>query len=390
MLQNTSSNPSESPLSTAELEILKHHTTIFIVSSSTQASGGARQAVYLAKTLHQSGFDVRFVAPANSETLALVPELPRVNLPKGLLNINRTLKSLIPAGNNIVVHGFHNWGVKVAAYLCTWWRLQGLPAVGIAHRGVTARAINPIPYLLPGIKAFLVNSRTIKDMLPLFWRKNRCYFVSNSIPSERITPNRDAQAIRRELNIPAEHLIIGSVVAKKPEKGVDRLLMAYAKAKAGLPESTLLVVGVPAETWQPLCEELGISDQVRFVSRTENIADYVQTFALFVFTSYFIESQPNVIMEAMSMGIPVIASNIGEIPYMISEDCLFKPGDPEQAAQKMVEVGNNPQRLTELGELNLAKSAMFSHARRQETILHHYAAALQEIGALSRPDSNAF
>ncbi|MDR2051771.1 MAG: glycosyltransferase family 4 protein [Deltaproteobacteria bacterium] len=179
--------------------------------------------------------------------------------------------------------------------------------------------------------------------------------------------------------------VIGNVASDSPKKGVGRLLAAYAAARRSLPPSTLVVVGVNnLEQWRSVCAGLGIEEHVRLVPRIENVADYLQTFALLVFTSYFIESQPNVIMEAMSLGVPVIASNIGEISSMLLPDCLFRPGDADEAARLLVSVANDPERLSLLSALNLAWKPLFSMERRLETVLGHYRAALREAGLPER------
>lgn len=356
---------------------------IIIFSAAGYASGGSRQALYLAKGFQEQGHKVRFVGRENTEpmNIALQMGLDCVAYPyKDLRKTNRILRSLMSENENTVLHAFHNRGVKFAAYLGTLWKLQKLPVVCVAHRGVTNRPGNPLPYLLPGIRAYLVNSKACGEQLPLLWRKHRWHLVNNSIPAERLLTTRSVEQMRKELNIAEGKLIVGNIGQNKAAKGNDRLMRAYAAARPSLPPSNLLLVGVKSEKLAPLAQELGIEADCRFVARTEHVADYIQLISLLVFPSVFVESQPNVIMEAMSMGVPVIGSDIGGIPELIQPDCLFDPEKTESISGKIVEMFSKPERMRAIAEENLAKKGLFSTEHRLKVVMGHYVDALKEAG----------
>lgn len=300
-------------------------------------------------------------------------------LPATLVAAERTLRSLMPENMPVIVHGFHNRGVKLVAYLGTLWRLLGLPVACIANRGVTSRPSNPLPYLLPGIRRFLVNSKACGDTLPLLWRKKRCHLVSNCIPEGRLVPTRSAAAVRAELGIPEGHFVIGNICNDNPLKGAPTMLNAFAWARTSLPPTTLVMVGVQSKIWTPLCVELGILDHVRLIPKTDMVADYLQSMTLLAFPSSFIESQPNVIMEAMSMGLPVIGSDIGGISELLPGECLFDPADTGAISDKLINLLRDPAKREELGRNNLAQRSLFSVERRLETVTSLYRDALKEV-----------
>jgi len=71
-----------------------------------------------------------------------------------------------------------------------------------------------------------------------------------------------------------------------------------------------------------------------------------------VVPSLWFEGCPLVILEAMSHGLPVIASRIGGLPEFVDDGVtglLFEPGDPEDLARKMRILWDNPARCRELG-----------------------------------------
>ena len=347
---------------------------IIILSSTNSTSGGFRQAAYLASGLQAEGNNVYFVCPSGGEAEALLKEmnLRHVPLPSTLRKADKTLRSLMPGNQPVVVHAFHNRGVKLAAYLGTYWRMLGLPAVCLAHRGVTSRPGNPLPYLLPGIRAYLVNSKACADTLPLLWRKNRCHVVNNSIPEQRIIPARPAQEVRDCLKIPKECKIIGNVCNDNPQKGAGQAIQAFALALKCLQPAKLLVVGVSPEKWLPLCEELGIAKDVVLVPKTKNVADYMQIMDIMLFPSMFIESQPNVIIEAMSMGLPVIARDVGGVNELLPRQCIFDPKNEAEISSKLTLFMNNPELLQQLGKQNAAQKYKFSMEFRLKTVKEHY------------------
>lgn len=359
---------------------------IIILTSGGMATGGVRQALYLAQGMQAMEHKVHFACmPGEQKELALKMGLNWVDLPKKMAEADKVLRGLMPENESTVVHGFHNKGVKMAAYLGTLWRLEGRPVVCAAHRGVSARPHNPLPYLLPGIRSYMVNSHYCARILPLLWRRGRCQVVNNSIPAERIQPLRTTEEMRRELNIPNDRLILGNIVSDKIEKGAASLLRAYAAARPRLPASTLVLVGCQPDKLLPLCKELGIEEHCRLIGRTSHVADYIQLMSLLVFNSTFIESQPNVILEAMCMGVPVIAGNIGGIPEMLPGDCLFNPYAMPEISAKIVEMINAPERRQMLSQIGAAQRPLYSMENRLYVVASRYRAILAENAARKKP-----
>lgn len=352
---------------------------IIILTAVAQSSGGTRQAAYLAEGFKARGHTVHFVGPEEGiRELAEEKGLQWHDLPKGFGAANRLLRSLMPAHTPTVVHAFHNRGIKLAAYLGTLWRFLRLPVICVVHRGVISRPHNPLPYLLPGISGYFVNSLACAKTLPLLWRRGRCHVVNNGIPEDRLKIARSADEIRAELNIPKNDLVIGAVASAQKRKAVDRLLEGYAGARTRIPSSTLVVVGVNPEKWTPLCRALGIKEHVRLVPFVKSVSEYLQIFNLKVFPPYSVESQPNVVLEAMLLGVPVIASRIGGVPELLPEDCLFKPGDVYEIADKIVEVITDDKRLSRMSEENRSKKHLFTLDRRLDVLLEHYTRLLGE------------
>lgn len=292
----------------------------------------------------------------------LAPDLDWRDLPAKRGDWRKTLENAIPRNEPVIVHAFHNKAVKTLAWSGTLWRLQGRKVACAAHRGVIYPPKNPLPYLLPGIRLFAVNSKACLETLPLLWRKSVGKVVYNCVPDAKITPGRGREEVRAELGIAENATLIGCVSNNAPVKGLEFLIRAFAKIRT--PERVLCLVGGDAAKWTPLCEELGILDAVRMIPRTERVADYMQLFSLFVLPSLS-ESSPNTLLEAMRMGLPAVCSNVGGVPECIHDARYLVPsGNTDALADGIAAALADPEALAEAARRNLAFSEQFTVAKK--------------------------
>ena len=338
---------------------------ILFITSSNNASGGGRQALYLADGLGERGHEVSFFSPSTSLLRSISPNLDWRDLPERRGNWRILLESSMPKNEPVIVHAFHNKAVKSLAWAGTLWRFFGRPVACVAHRGVIYPPNNILPYVLPGIQVFAVNSRACLDTLPLLWRKNAGKVVYNCVPKSKITPTRSSVEVRTELGINPETLVLGCVGNNAPVKGLEFLIRAFARMRQGGETGYILcLVGGSEKKWSPICAELGILEHVRFIPRTEHVADYLQLFTLFVLPSLS-ESSPNTLLEAMCMGLPAVCSNVGGVSECVSnERLLVPPGDDSALAQTMIRVLADREALALAAKDNLAFSAQFDVTRK--------------------------
>ncbi len=303
---------------------------LFFITSSTNNSGGSRQALYLAQGLSHRGHDLIFFTPKKAELPSLAPALTWHELPESRLRWRGAVAAALPWGQPFVLHAFHNKAVKMAAWWGLFWRRRG--CLMVAQRGVVFKPNNPLPYLSPGIDLFVANSQACASVLRSKGvRPDRLRVVFNAIPQERVTPVRPLERIREILGLPPQagsEFIFACVANDSPNKGVALLLRAFAGAK--LTGARLLLLGVSPQTFAPLCRELGIADRVSLPGRTEHVADMLQLCQAFVLPS-FSESMPNTLQEAVCMGLPVIASAVGGVPECVQGNGLLVPPGDEQA-----------------------------------------------------------
>lgn len=150
------------------------------------------------------------------------------------------------------------------------------------------------------------------------------------------------------------------------EKGVDVLLKAWAEVVQEEKSLRLLIVGNGSLEFglRTLCRSLGIAGSVDFVGAVQDVSHYLIGSDLFVLPSRS-EGMSNALLEAMSYGIPCIATNVGgnaetlegeerEIPkgqYVIGKNgLLINPDDVKGLTQAILFFIRNQTEREEMGK----------------------------------------
>lgn len=117
-----------------------------------------------------------------------------------------------------------------------------------------------------------------------------------------------------------EGRILISMGREDSVKGFWHLLKSFALVHEKLPDTRLMIIGKGEfEPYKELAEKLGVNEDVFFTGLKKNPYPYLKKGTLYVLTSYY-EGFPNAMVEAMSMGLPVIATDCKTGPREILED----------------------------------------------------------------------
>jgi glycosyltransferase involved in cell wall biosynthesis len=146
-----------------------------------------------------------------------------------------------------------------------------------------------------------------------------------------------------------------------PEKGLQ-LMLGTAAAVAGEEGWSVAVVGDG-----PLLNELRAAHQdVVFHGRADPAVHYARAGAVFV-PSLWPENLPYVVLEAMSYGVPVIASSVGGIPELVEHErtgLLYEAEDKEAFASALMTVMRDARMAQDLGEAGRGRVASEFHRDR--------------------------
>ncbi len=126
---------------------------------------------------------------------------------------------------------------------------------------------------------------------------------------------------REEAELPwKEGRILVSMGREDSVKGFWHLLKSFALVHEKLSDTRLMIIGKGEfEPYKELAEKLGVNEDIFFTGLKKNPYPYLKKGTLYVLTSYY-EGFPNAMVEAMSMGLPVIATDCKTGPREILED----------------------------------------------------------------------
>src|SRR6185295_14480221 len=145
----------------------------------------------------------------------------------------------------------------------------------------------------------------------------------------------------------------------EPVKDLPTLLKAVAIARRARPELRLRVVGDGSErsNLERLAQSLGLAEAVSFLGERRDVAEILSGASTFV-SSSITEGVSLTLLEAMAVGLPVVATAVGGNPEVAVEGvtaALVPPGDPEALAAAIVATAGDPARAAEMGRAARAR-----------------------------------
>jgi glycosyltransferase involved in cell wall biosynthesis len=164
-------------------------------------------------------------------------------------------------------------------------------------------------------------------------RPERVTTVLNGIDPQafRRDPAREME-VRAALGLAPDDIVIGAVGRLEPQKRFERLLEVFATLRRDRERLRLLLVGEGSARGEleAAARSLGVEKDCRLLGHRADVADLHHAFDLFVQSSDY-EGTPNVVLEAMALGTPVVATAAGGTAELIEdgvEGLIVPPGDP--------------------------------------------------------------
>jgi glycosyltransferase involved in cell wall biosynthesis len=178
----------------------------------------------------------------------------------------------------------------------------------------------------------------------------------------------DSGNLREVLGVSPNAFVVLFVGRLVRDKGVHTAVAAMARLRRVASNAVLLVAGPPGESEQDLdylrglertIREQGLEAFVRLLGQVSDL-DLLRLYRMadcLVVPSMWQEPAPMVVVEAMSEGLPVVASAIGGLPSRVQDGVtglLFPPGDEKELTDRLARIARDPALRIRLGSEALA------------------------------------
>ncbi len=246
-------------------------------------------------------------------------------------------------------------GANISVLLANFW--LNLPII-VSERIDPHKHIIPVFYKKLRLftyrqaAAIVVQTKGILNYFPASWQK-KMFIISNWVKKPGIEININDYKNHKIKNITS----IGRLDQQKDHK---TLIHAFLKLSTKYPELTLTIYGegVLRDFLQQLINSLHLENRIFLPGITMDVEAILKNTDLFVFPSIY-EGFPNALCEAMSFGLPVIASNCSGNTDLIQHGVnglLFQSTDVDGLVSSMQQLLDNPDQCNKLA--NNAKDIM--------------------------------
>jgi sugar transferase (PEP-CTERM/EpsH1 system associated) len=197
-------------------------------------------------------------------------------------------------------------------------------------------------WLVPFIDCYIPVSGDLQS-----WLKNvvgvpdaKNILINNGVDTERFKKDPDLKSPSRLWDVPQDSFVIGTVGRIQDVKNHAGLIDAFIQLQTRMPEEkaqlrlAIIGDGPLRKTIEEKIASAGIASVVWLPGARTDIAEIMQTFSVFALSS-IAEGTPVTILEAMSVGLPVVATQVGGIPALVLDHVtgtLVPPNDADAMA----------------------------------------------------------
>jgi glycosyltransferase involved in cell wall biosynthesis len=219
---------------------------------------------------------------------------------------------------------------------------------------------------------------------------DRLTYIPNAIDSAEYARSNNTQDAKRAVGLPPDRFAIGVIGRLSPEKGVDRAIAMMPHLLAEYPRVELHLIGDGPQRreLQALAGQLGVANAIRWwgwQSDARPIYEMLDTLLLPSRT----EGLPNVVLEAMAMGVPVAATDVGGVSDLLDNgDCGIVLGNDEhtwaRAIAPLLRMPTLRESYTDLAHRRVREA--FSFQNRMRKVMDVYDRVL---GRSATPNTNS-
>jgi glycosyltransferase involved in cell wall biosynthesis len=314
-----------------------------ILVQDLEFGGTQRYAVHLLKHLNRKIFSTEiWILRAGDDMLPFVEEsgIRAIYLsnsswvgPRSLVNLARRLVRERPDILYTLTVVPNIWGRIFGA-------IVGVPAIVSGYRSLVPKQWERWLWRLSD--RIICNAEASKTILTRQFRADpdRVAVTPNGVDTDLFCPGTNSKTKRPSV------VSIGRLVK---EKDPLNLLEAFRLTALNVPEACFNIIG--DGYLRPQVEDFirsnGLESKIKLVSGTNDVISHLRAAWVFAMASKS-ESSPNVVVEAMSVGLPVVATNVGGIPELVDvgeTGLLAEPANPKELSKALTRLlRNEPER----------------------------------------------
>jgi len=264
----------------------------------------------------------------------------------------RVLTGLLAVCRQEKVTIWHGHDYKTNALGLLLKRFWPMRLVTTVHGWVHHTARTPLYYKLDQLclpryeRIICVADDLLEFCLSTGVAAKKCVLLENGIDTQEYVRKQSVREARTTLGLPQSGFLIGAVGRLAAEKGFDLLIRSIPTLlECGL-DVRLAIVGEGGErkSLERLATQLGIADRVILPGWQPDVRSYFEAMDVFALSSHR-EGLPNVLLEAMALEVPVIATRVNGVPRLVQDGrngFLIEPGDGEGLSIALAGLLKNP------------------------------------------------
>jgi glycosyltransferase involved in cell wall biosynthesis len=279
----------------------------------------------------------------------------------------RGLLRVAASGGFDVVHAFLDSSNVYAFLAARRLRVPVVLSMRSDRLHMTGARARVLRWMLRRADAVTVNSEAGRDFL----------VVRLGAASGRVVVVPNVVALASTPVAPRSGAVIGCVGRLTKVKRFDAVIEALAQVRARIPSARVVLVGDGPERGEleAAARRLGVVSAVEFRGAVDDGAVAMAEFACLVVASTH-EGMPNAALEALSLGLPVVALPVGDLPRVVTDGVtgvLARDASPAALADAVVRALTDPQlRASAAREGPLVIRERFSPARARDALLALY------------------
>lgn len=225
----------------------------------------------------------------------------------------------------------HNWGTLIEGVIAR--RLSHTPVHIHAERGTVLGMVEPkgakhwvrsvaMAQALKRVDRVISNSSAVAERVQerCGYDASRITIIPNGVPPFALDDREGVRRrLRSQIGLDETSVLIGSVGRLAKVKGFDVAIAAFAALSVDYPKAHLLLVGDGPEQAHlaRLAEDSGLSSRIHLVGHQANVQPWLASMDIYLNSSRS-EGMSQSIVEAMSAGLPVVATDVGDSDRMIA------------------------------------------------------------------------